>query len=265
MGRFVKFVAVVGLVAFGLSFVGESQAGILVLPANPQPDGTSYNYATTIGGWAAIPTIRQQDKDWTLVGPGVRSTTLPSTTTADFSLATFGGHDYHTLVIGELPVGAAETYTLDYNISVNSLAVPGLYLTGAELDSDMDATASAGGVWSVTKWLYNASTGALIDTLVLSNTSPTEDDVTFAGVKSINVVEKWTYDANTHFISTTDTYIQSTIPEPSTLAVWSLLAVGGLGMRVLRRRRGGSARRQAWSNENRAAVLETIESHCSKS
>ena len=44
-----------------------------------------------------------------------------------------------------------------------------------------------------------------------------------------------------------------------TIIVWSLLGVGSwLGMRVVRRRRGGPVGRQPWSNENRNAIHDII-------
>jgi hypothetical protein len=49
------------------------------------------------------------------------------------------------------------------------------------------------------------------------------------------------------------------IPEPATIIVWSLLGVGSwLGMRVVRRRRGGPVGRQPWSPENRQAIHDII-------
>ena len=44
-----------------------------------------------------------------------------------------------------------------------------------------------------------------------------------------------------------------------TIIVWSLLGVGSwLGMRVVRRRRGGPVARQPWSPENRQAIHDII-------
>ena len=49
------------------------------------------------------------------------------------------------------------------------------------------------------------------------------------------------------------------VPEPATIIIWSLLGLGSwLGMRVWRRRRGGPAGRQPWSNENRTAIRGII-------
>ena len=45
-------------------------------------------------------------------------------------------------------------------------------------------------------------------------------------------------------------------PEPTSLAVWSLLSVAGVGVATARRKKAG---RKAWSEETRAGVLSVIE------
>jgi hypothetical protein len=47
------------------------------------------------------------------------------------------------------------------------------------------------------------------------------------------------------------------VPEPASLAVWSILAGGAAGLSVARRRR--AAARGRWSNDNREAILSVIE------
>ena len=54
--------------------------------------------------------------------------------------------------------------------------------------------------------------------------------------------------------------VESPVPEPATLAIWSLLGLSGAGMWVVRRRKAvGGADRVPWSEENRVAICQLIE------
>jgi hypothetical protein len=56
-----------------------------------------------------------------------------------------------------------------------------------------------------------------------------------------------------------DNFTYDPIPEPATIIIWSLLGMGSwLGMRIVRRRRGGPVGRQPWSPENRQAIHNII-------
>lgn len=50
--------------------------------------------------------------------------------------------------------------------------------------------------------------------------------------------------------------VESAIPEPATLTVWSLLGLSGAGMWMVRRRKVGD--RAAWSEESRTAIHEIV-------
>ena len=220
MIRGVKLVALVGLLACGLSLVGESRGSIYTIT-----DPLTTTYTLTVGSWAsygAVTTgtgdgVQQQDKLWTLVS----SSANLDTTTVTFSMFTSGGEDYHILTING-PLGPG-TYDLDYSIQINEPPATGF--NNVSLGVTLNGTSPSA---TVTKDLYDAD-GGLLDTLTSVNgnsvsTSPTSpvNGATFLMVDEEIVV------SSGFVYGTTDTYTETLVPEPATLIVWSLL--GGIGI-----------------------------------
>ena len=257
MVRFVKLLAVVGLVAFGLSFVGESQASIVQIP----DAGNGYLGYGTVSQWDGSP-VTQLDKVWTYLWSTpnlLTSTGSPQTVYNSYdALFTYQTPDVHELQVGDFlgRIFYPGTYELKYSVAVNGAgpgtsfqsATAGIYVSGAG--------------YSFSENIYQDPLETLLITAPVPN-GPIDNLVN--GYTILYVNDTLTVTTAIYADGFTNTFTENTVvPEPTTLAVWSLLAAGGLGMRVLRRR-GGSARRQAWSKENRTAILETIQSHCSKS
>ena len=249
MDRHVKYGVVLAALVAALAFALDAQASI---STGGPPD---YYLLTNMANWQANGAVDQQDKVWAIgsstlappVGGGPGS--LADVATA-FGLYMAGGDDNHTLTLsnngGPNLVGNGSTATLCYNISV----APGspLLIDSATLDADVDGSPTTSGedyAWWVKKMFYNAAIGdtdaGLLGTLEVDSTDAATDTATFPGVQSINVVETWYTDADSVIVNTTNTWIENgttpVIPEPASIAVWSLL--GGIGIAVvgLRRRR----------------------------
>lgn len=125
--------------------------------------------------------------------------------------------------------------------------------TTAGFSADSDSPVSPNGVDSSTEWvkiIFNLINGkTYADTLAaiaLANANP-----------GVDVDGGLRIGLHVQSIGTTggsDSYVSTTVPEPTSIVVWSLLAGGSAGIAVARRRRraehGGR-----WSNETREAVL----------
>jgi hypothetical protein len=57
----------------------------------------------------------------------------------------------------------------------------------------------------------------------------------FAGVPAVYVVETWNAPNGQDLVNTEDDFYQTTVPEPSTIIIWSLL--GGFGIAIAHRRK----------------------------
>lgn len=233
MIRFVKFAAIVGVLAIGLVFAAESRAAIYTITPS---DAT---YPTSDGAWAALGTdptttdgVQQQDKLWTFGS----STLWDPSTSVQFSMYTGGGQDHHKLVFGGDDNVGSGTYTLNYTIQINQLPATGFLSAQLGVDVNTGSTPT-----TVTESLYHSDGTTLYGTMTsvdgLAQSTVAINGATFVVVKETMVVGDG---ANLSGVS--NTFVETietppSVPEPSTLIVWSLL--GGLGLTVgwLRRNR----------------------------
>jgi len=243
MKRYAVFTVGFAALTVGLVFVTSLQASVTV----PNPWSTTLDPTT---GWPAYTSgplgtggVLQGTKVWQF-----QSSNLATTTPINISYFTQGTIDNHGLQMASLasPLQGANTYTLNYWISVdatnpaNALA----YIFSASLDVEADDSKgrTPPGVWSVTKSLYSSldtsNPANFLGTLTVNQGTPGgTDSITFAGQKFIDVVETLTLDANTTFTSVTNTFIESRVPEPATLVVWSLLGALAIGLGWWRKRK----------------------------
>jgi len=232
MIRFVKFAAIIGVLAVGLVFAAESRASI-----TPIPPGTPlkpYYLDTDLTTWSGLGNVvgsdgyLQQDKVWTYTGG-----TLPDAE-AQFSYNTHLGVDTHTLTVGSASAtifGPVSGQTVDYAIEV----LPGATFT----DVSLGFTLNGGGSTTITE-VITPNVGSAF---TLTSVNGTKDTHTIPGGATIlNVVETINADGLSQINGISDTFTESVpippaVPEPSTIIVWSLL--GGLGLTVgwLRRKR----------------------------
>jgi hypothetical protein len=145
---------------------------------------------------------------------------------------------------------------------INNTGSPDLRIFRASLSISTDDSIANLGAWSVTEKLYSdPGLTNLITTLSLSSsvppeiTDPTSVSKNIPDQTAIYVVETWSLpDGGSDLPSTTNQFTEG-IPEPASLAVWTLLGAGAAGMALRRRRSGGR-----WSAENRQAIHAMIES-----
>jgi len=221
----------------GLVCVTSLQAAVTV----PNPWSTTLDPTT---GWPAYTSgplgtggVLQGTKVWQY-----ESSNLPTTTPIGISYFSQNTIENHGLQVASLasPLQGPNTYTLHYSISVDGTnpanALAYIYSASLGVDADGSSGRVPPGQWSVTKSLYsNTSDTSLIGTLTV-NQSTGGASINFAGVKFIDVVETFTLDKNTTITSVTNTFIESTVPEPSTLIVWSLLGTLAIGLGWRRKR-----------------------------
>jgi hypothetical protein len=271
MRTYQRLGVVFGALIGGLVLAGAAQATVIV----PAGDG-SYSYSTTLTvvdpthypnvdpwGSANGNPVDQQDKFWTYVsssGPNTNTSTgnpggfVFGMAPVYFSIDSPGGVDHHSLELGgntnHFKLNVAGTYTLEYTIQV----APGsnALITGATLAVNGILGSVSNSLVEIKKILTNSagSTVATLDSL-----GGSAIDVTFAGVPYLHVLETITVKTGGQVTSTSDTYVQTIIPEPPALLIWSAISLGGAGMAVVRRRK---AARAPWSDENRTAIHEII-------
>jgi hypothetical protein len=219
MTKFVKLGVGLGALIVGLAFVGESRAAVYTIP-NP-----SVAYNTTVGAWATIPTIRQQDKDWTFV-----YTDAPGTN-AQFTLDVLGGEDNHVLTLADAGSGQIllpGVYNLEYTIAVNS---PGATFVSVSLGATFEGTGASA---SITKWLYTSTDHTtFIDQLSVNDGDANDYTTLVAGLTFLDVVEQIVVTSGA-VKGTTNTFVEA-VPEPATIVMWSML--GGVGLIFAYRRR----------------------------
>ncbi len=215
----------IGALIVGMALASDVQGAIV-------PTGE-----TTIAEWQAAGTFEQQDKLWKIDS----GTTVAGSTKIVFGLSNFNGVDYHTLqILGATGGVTGFSGVLNYTISI----APGFgtfWMTGAGLSTDPD---SSQGIWSVKESLNNGSlpvTANPVGThpLLVLNASQSQKNVAFLGQTVINVNEVFSFDSSSKMMSVTTTFVQSPIPEPATLTIWSLLGCFGAAFSWRRRRRVG--------------------------
>jgi hypothetical protein len=225
MNRNVKRAVGLGALIVAMALVAQARAAFVIDPTDPS------HITGVLSDWQPAGTqVLQQDKIWTYT-----SSTLPATTPLNFDFNVLGGLDHHSLQVGQVR-NTSSGATLDYTISI-APGNPGRLITAATLGVDPDGSGLLNGQWSVTKQLFNSETGGLIGTLTVNQSSVNPADVFFAGVTSIDVVETWRLDANSVLTSTTNTYLEGTVPEPASVAIWTLLAGVGIVVGLRRRHR----------------------------
>jgi hypothetical protein len=252
MNRYAKLGVGLGALIVGLAFIAESQGSIYVIPAGPL--GT-YHYVTDLAGWASYDAIKQQDKLWKFVGT---DTDFDLSQPITFNLLTPGGIDNHALTVGSPVDGGSGpyTYTMKYSIEVDSSDTANAlrFINKASLHVDADDST---GVWYVEKLIKDIS-GNLLADLRVDNGQTAVVSATFVPNKIVFVEETWYADSNSSLANSTNTFVETIVPEPAAIIVWTLLGAGSwLGMRVWRRR-GGPVGRQPWSPESREAIHEII-------
>jgi len=264
MTKGMKFIAAVGLVACVFMCGTQSHAAITI----PVQGGT-YEYSTTLVTedpahfpgkypWAyGDGKIIQNDKIFTYID----STSNLNLSPVKFIIMNAGGVDYHSIKLAD-NVGnftlTPGTYVLEYTIEV-AAEFPLVVIKDASLAVDGRTKQGNVSLVTVTKDFYTDITHQTKLAPSLVSVGGTGDYVLFpGGVRFVDVVETIVVSDGGWVNSTTDTYSQTIVPEPATLAIWSLLgACGWLGMRVARRRRLPTGR-QPWSPENRRAIHELI-------
>jgi hypothetical protein len=265
MTRFMKLSVLYGVVAIGLLFVSESRASIFAPPTDPYQ--IPINSPTNGSSWANVPTIEQQDKDWTWISNTSNLNLVPVT----FQMVVSDGVDNHKLQLaagaGNVVLPSPDNYQLIYTIAV-AAGNPFLFITEATLGVDYTSTLAAGKDVDVTKTLYDINNNIVgeleFKRLTAGNIVIDNTDVLLPNLKFLKVVED--IHVGKGFInSITDTFIQGTaVPEPASIIVWSLFGAGSwFGMRVWRRRRVAassvlSVTRRPWSPKTRQAIREII-------
>jgi hypothetical protein len=217
---------IAGLLALSvtLAFVTPSQAA--VFPVQSPSWTTTFDPVT---GWPSHPDgIQQQDKIWTFIS----QTGIPTTTTATFLFFQNAGIDQHSLSVGLLGQG---NYSLNYSIEVDP-AFPLQKISLGSLSVDPDHST---GSWSVTKTFYDISGVQIGLPLTIDNTSPLPNpEVTaISNLSYVNVVETWSVGVGSTIVTTTNVFEQSTVPEPASVAVWTMLAGVGIVVGTLRARK----------------------------
>ena len=211
----------------GLLLVGESRAAVLTVPSSPP-------YNTTLADWAAVPTIQQEDKQYTWEqNPRAVPPPLPGTTPVQFSLVVIDGLDNHSLTLFDQNSGVTlgpGTYDLNYSIAV----VPGgngsSFLSVSPGDTLVGTDAHA----TITKTLTD-SLGNTVATLVSTDGS-TDSTTAVNGLTFLNVNELISVTSGAIF-ATTDTYVENAnVPEPASLAIWGLIGGAGIALSWWRRR-----------------------------
>jgi hypothetical protein len=211
MKRSLKCTAWLGALIVGLALANSASATIVVV----NPNETTMN----LGDWAGLggAGYSQQDKNWVYLSSSGLSASLP----LSFKFFTLGPEDQHLLSIGQLFQGA---YSLDYSISV--IQPSAFQIVQASLGVDPDGSK---GNWSVTKTFYSDPnfSNQVGSTLTVSNSSPGNAIDTFPGVTTLYVRETWSIDSLSTVVSASNTYVQQ-VPEPASIAVWSVIGVVGL-------------------------------------
>jgi hypothetical protein len=194
--------------------------------------------------------LQQQDKLWVYHG----STILPGTLPLTIKTEVLGnGTDIHSLMLGDIDF-ADTGATLNYSIQIttpNNGGLNNFVFRAATLD-----TSTVGVGSSAVKNFYSVNA---LPFLTLTSTDGSAQTATIAGqLTSLFIRESWTVNSNGDINQTFNTFTEGAVPEPASIAIWSLLGAGGwLGVRVWRRR-GRSAGGQAWSPENRQAIHNII-------
>jgi hypothetical protein len=208
---------------------------------------------TTIGGWESAVTLQDTgvDKIWTFI-----SSTLNSATTIEID----NSGPSHSLTINSNFVGdnplSSTAYTLRYKIAIDTTIEPDWVFSRVGIDSNVLQNGGPGVAAVVTKSIYTDNFTTLLDTIVSTNGS-VDNTSTFTDLKlkELWIEETFFHNSTDNQIrGTTNTFNQAPVPEPASLAIWSLIAVGGAAVAASRRRRRGR-----WSDESRVAIRRVIE------
>jgi hypothetical protein len=270
MTRAMKLAVLFGVLAAGVLFASESWASILPAPSDPYQ--IPINDPSNADSWARIPTIEQQDKDWTWVSNTANLNLVPAT----FQLVVSDGIDNHKLQLADagsnvtLP-SSVNNYQLVYTIAVTA-GNPLVFITEATLGVDYTPAHLNNRDIDVTKTLYDINDNIVgeleFKRLTAGNVVIDDTDILLPNLKFVKVVED--IHIGVGFVnSITDTFIQTiVIPEPASIIVWSLIGSGSwLGMRLWRRRRVAASSgnvssvavtRHPWSPEARQAIHDII-------
>jgi hypothetical protein len=203
MNRYVKCIAGLGALILSVALASEARAVVVA------------DDSMTLGDWATLGSFQQQDKIWTFGSSSLSPLTLIEFKTFNIS----PGLDQHTLTLTLDTLTGPSVNTLDYTIAVDTFLAPGFFFTQAGLDTiSVNPT-------NISSKLITG--GTLPVNLNVLNGTPDTQPV-FGQPTLLTISESWTLDATGSINTSTNTFVQGTVPEPASVAVWSML--GGLGL-----------------------------------
>jgi hypothetical protein len=212
MNRYVKCIAGLGALILSVALASEARA-VLVADAS-----------MSLGDWATLGSFQQQDKIWTFGSSSLSPSTLIEFKTFNIS----PGVDQHTLTLTLDSLIGPSVNTLNYTIAVDTGMAPGFFFTQAGLD-----TISINPTNTSTKLITGGSSP--LNLLVINGTPDTQP--VFGQPTSLTVNESWTLDATGSINTSTNTFVQGSVPEPASVAVWTMLAGVGIVVGTLRARK----------------------------